>query len=441
MQVKVAVIGGGLSGLFTGSELMSAGCDDIVVLESSDVPGGVARTVRRDGYLLEPGAGTLMLPNPDLTPILENFGATVAPGDPSSSLRYVYTRGRLVAIPPSPKALFAPVAPLSAKLRAAAEPWVKRAPAVADETVLEFMQRRFGKRLGGLIASVASSGVYAGDPAKVSIRAAFPAFPALEDAAGSVVRGGIRKLKSRPKGAVRASVHYAVGGMSALADAAARRLGERFRANSPVSAVRRQGTGWIVEGENSITADHVVLAVRPQAAARLVGGDIVDVLTRSVSAPTVVVGLGGTRARFDVPPGFGALIDGSEGMKTLGVLFESSHIPERAPEGHCLVKVIAGGARHPEVVDWDDERILDLVGRDVAKVVGHDMEASFTEIIRHPVGVPQYEVGHGDWLRAIDEELRSLPNLHLTGWSYRGIGVTRLAADALRIVGKIAGEV
>ncbi len=439
MSVRVVVIGGGLSGLFAASELVAAGVDDVVVLEQSHSPGGVARTVKRDGYSLEPGAGTLMLPHPSLSPVLERFGAAIAPADPSAELRYVYTRGRLVAIPPTPAALFAPVAPFSAKIRAAAEPFIKTKADTQDESFAAFMQRRFGRRMGGLISHVAASGVYAGDAARLSARAAFPTFPLLEDDAGSVIRGGIRRLKSRPKGSVRAGGHYAVGGMSALADAAAAHLGGRFRGGVTVAAVRRDGSQWLVDGEERFAADHVVLALRPQLAARLLGGDIAGLLAQSVTAPAVVVGMGGPSAGFELPPGFGALMGPDAGTTALGILFESSHVPERAPNGHSLAKIIAGGARRPDVVDWDDATILSEIERDLARVLGREVDVPFAEIVRHPVGVPQYEVGHLRWLDELDRCLATLPNLHLTGWGYRGVGVSRLAGDAMQVAARIAG--
>ncbi len=123
MTVRVVVIGGGLAGLFTASELMRAGVNDLLVIDASALPGGVTRTIRRDGYSLEAAADTLLLPHPQLSALLERIGVDVVPVEPSAARRYVYTRGRLVALPTSPKALFAPLVPLPAKLRAAAEPF------------------------------------------------------------------------------------------------------------------------------------------------------------------------------------------------------------------------------------------------------------------------------------------------------------------------------
>ncbi|MDX1691932.1 MAG: protoporphyrinogen oxidase [Acidimicrobiia bacterium] len=438
-EAQVAVVGGGLAGLFTASELIATGVDDLVVLDDGEAPGGVARTIDRDGFSLEPAAGTLLLPHPHLSPVLERLGAEVEPAV-DAGLRYVFTRGRLVALPSSPKAAFAPIAPWRAKLRAAAEPFIRKPPPSEDETLDSFMRRRLGDRMGRLVAWVAASGVFAGDPHRLSARAAFPAITSLEAEAGSIVRGALRRLRSRPRGAPRPTSHVPVGGMTALAETAARRLGTRLQQGRAVDAVRRSGGRWEVSGgDDTIEADHVVLACRPQTAGRLLGGAFEPLLARAVTAPVVVVGLGGLSADLPLPPGFGALAGPDAGTATLGVLFESSYAPRRAPEGSSLAKVIAGGATRPDVVGWDDDRLVEHLSAEVAQILGSEIDPSFVEVVRHEAGIPQYEPGHLDWLERVDEITAEHPGLHLTGWGYRGVGVAHLAADATRVARTIGG--
>ena len=438
--MRVVVVGAGLAGLFTTSELIAAGLDEVLVVDRSTEPGGVTRTITSHGYSLEPAAGTLLLPHVHLTPVLERFGAEVMPVEPLAAMRYVYTGGRMVALPSSPKAALAPLVPVSAKLRAALEPLVRTHAQSEDESLDAFLRRRLGDGLGGLLAWTAASGVFAGDSARLSARATFPLFPALEDEAGSIVRGGLRRLRSRRRGATRPTSHVPVGGMTRLAETAAGVLGDRFRGGFDVASVRRDGSGWRVDGQETIRADHVVLAVPPAAAGALVDPDLGLVLAAAVSAPVAVVGLGGASRRVPLPPGFGVVTGPDSSTATLGVLFESSYAPARAPEGHGFAKVIAGGARHPEVVDWDDALIIEIISSEVAQILGTEIDPSFVKIVRHHAGIPQYEIGHGAWLAELDRLLGYRPGLHLTGWGYRGVGVAHLASDAVATVKRIAGR-
>ncbi len=440
MTVRVIVVGAGLAGLFTASELIGAGIDEVLVVDQSTEPGGVARTICRDGYSLEPAAGTLLLPHPHLTPVLGRFGGEVTPAEPEAALRYVYTGGRMIALPSSPKAALAPLVPVTAKLRAALEPLVRTPAQSEDESLEAFLRRRLGTGLGGFLAWIAASGVFAGDPARLSARSSFPLFPVLEDEAGSIVRGGLRRLRQRPRGATRPTSHIPVGGMTGLAETVTGVLGDRFWGGFDVAAVLRDGSGWRVEGTETIRADHVVLGVGPQAAASLVDPDLGAVLAGAVTAPVVVVGLGAPSDRLPLPPGFGVLTGPDAGTASLGVLFESSYAPVRAPRGHALVKVIAGGARRPEVAEWDDARIVEVISGEVARILDTDIDPSFVETVRHQAGIPQYEIGHGTWLSELDGLLGERPGLHLTGWGYRGVGVAHLASDAVAIAGRIAGH-
>ena len=437
----MVVVGGGMAGLFTASELLAAGVEDVLVVEAEAEPGGVARTIRSQGFAVEPAAGTLLLPHPDLSPVLERVGARVTEAGPAASTRYVYIGSRLVTLEPSPKALLAPLVPWSAKLRAFAEPLVRRSGNSADETLDEFCRRRFGKEAGRMLAWLAASGVFAGDPEQLSAKACFPVLVDLEDEGGSVVRGALRRRRRRPPDAVRPKPHLPVGGTEAIARAAAARLDHRLRGGFEVGSVTREGSGWVVDGSESLRAEAVVMACSPKVSAGLLGGDIGDLLNLATAAPVAVVALGGEADPSPIPPGFGALVGPDTGMVSRGILFESSYAPDRAPEGSWLVKVIAGGAIRPEVAQWSTGRLIDRVLGEASSVIGADLEPSFVEVVRHLPGIPQYPVGHREWLRSLDQNLADAPGLHLTGWGYRGVGLAQLAADATRVAERVAETV
>lgn len=428
-------MGGGLSGLFTASELIERGIDDVVVLEESPEAGGVARTIEKDGFTLEPAVGSFSLPHPHLTPLLDRAGvATVTAAHASN--RYVYVDGRLVSIPASPRALLAPVLGIKSKLRVLLEPLVPASRAENDESLAEFSRRRAGERAGDLIAWLMAAGVFAGDPERLSVDATFPALAEMERAHGSVFKGVMRRRRARPSGQPRTQVQVPEGDASGLIDAIGHHIGDRLHPRFAVKSLRREGQTWIVEGPERMTADTVVLAIGPTAAAELVDGQLGRVLAQSVAAPTAVVFLGG-RGPSPLPSGFGALVGPGEGWSTRGILFESSYAPARAPEGSWLAKVIVGGATAPSVIDQGDERLIPEVVTEVEAILGVRLAPDVKVAVRHRPGIPQYEVGHLRWLAGIERLLAAAPGLYLTGWGYRGVGVADLATDAVRVADDI----
>jgi oxygen-dependent protoporphyrinogen oxidase len=148
-------------------------------------------------------------------------------------------------------------------------------------------------------------------------------------------------------------------------------------------------------------------------------------------APLAVVALGFTEDDLGgAPPGFGFLVPGSEGFYTLGCLWDSSIFRRRAAPGQVLMRAMIGGARHPEVVDWDDEALLATVQRELGVTMDLVAQPRFVRIIRHRHGIAQYPPGHGARLARVDERLAAHPGLFLTGSSYRGVAVNRVIEDA-----------
>lgn len=431
--MSVVIVGGGLAGLFTASELTAAGVDDLVVLEQSDHPGGVASTIEQDGFSIEPAAGAFNLPHTHFSPVLERAGVEVEEALGGSD-RYVFVGGRLVSLQPSSRALLAPVLSARAKMRALFEPFVPGVVQRDDESLASFCRRRFGTRAGELLAWLMASGVFAGDPEHLSATAAFPKLVDLEKEHGSVVKGALRARKARPPDTPRPSLHVPVGGMTELAARIAASLRGEFRRSFPVESVRPEAGGWVVEGTERLTADAVVLAVRPEVAAGVLGNGVAGELSDGARASRVaVVGLG-SAGPSPLPSGYGALVGPDEGMASLGALFESSYAPFRAPEGSWLAKVIVSEAGYQAgLMDGDDEHLASVAQKELGAIVGAELTPSFSVVVRHAPGIPQYPVGHRSWLRKLGTHLAGWPGLHLTGWGYRGVGVSGLATDAARL--------
>jgi oxygen-dependent protoporphyrinogen oxidase len=429
----VVVIGGGFSGLFIAAQLARDG-KDVLLLESSDRPGGVARTVVDDGYVLEPAAGTFMLPHRALAPILESAGVRFEEAYPSAGMRYVWLPEGLTAIEYGPKALATKAISRRGKLRMAAEPFVRVNAGADEESLKGFLTRRLGHEAGSLLSHVAASGVYAGDAEQMSAASTFPLFTEMEAEFGSVVRGAIRRVRSLPKPRpAKPTSHVPIGGMSAAAETLAASLGERYRDRFGVTSVTREDSGFRIEGPEVLRARSVVVALRPDEAAGILPGVDSAVLENWPSSPVAVVGIGGTTEEVPLPDGFGFLTGPDVDATTLGCLFESSFGPGRVSEGRSLAKVIVGGTKTPEVVDWADDQIIDAVVGDMERALKVAVTPSWTRVVRNRSGIPQYDLKHRARMTAVSELERTNPGLLLAGWAYRGVGLAHLATEAVRI--------
>jgi protoporphyrinogen/coproporphyrinogen III oxidase len=241
--------------------------------------------------------------------------------------------------------------------------------------------------------------------------------------------------------------------MEALPKALARSLGARVRLHSRVTQLRRAGPGagsshakWRValEGGAELEADHVVIAGHPAMASCLTrefDHGLAAPLDDIPSAPVAVIALGYTRSAIPYPlDGFGFLVPRSEGLRTLGVLWESSLFPARAPTDHVLLRVMLGGAHDPSVVNTDDNELLALAMGDLRRTLAVSALPAFTYTVRHHTGIPQCTLGHPGRMERLEGALRRWPGLHLTGWGYRGVSINNGIAGAALVAGRIVGS-
>ena len=437
-DVDTAIIGAGLGGLFVAAELRAAGLTDLLVIDRAADAGGLVRSIEEDGYCLEPGAGSFLLPHPHLSTSFAQLDAEVVPATPESAIRYVYARDRLHRIAPSPKSVLAPVVSIRAKLRAAAElRMAKRTSTEPEESLHDFLVRRFGREVGALGGTLAAAGVFAGDPKRLSASAAFPTLTGLEQEYGSILKGMRARMRQRPEGVPKPRTHVPAGSMKQLAFHGAGTFGDRVEYLAEVASVRPVDGGWVIEGPTSIRARNVVVALDPSDAAEILPPEFLEPLTALPHAPVAVVGLGGLADALRLPNGFGVLPGHGYQFATRGVLFESEYAPHRAPTGHVLAKSILGGAGREHLLETDDDSLIETAVNDLATLIGGDPAPTFARVVRHPRGIPQYGLGHAVWRSSVERLVGGLTGLHLAGWGYHGVGLTHLATDARRIRARV----
>lgn len=431
-RFDVVVVGAGLSGLMAAYALQRGG-HRVAVLEAADRAGGVIGTRSRDGFRYETGANSALDNMPLIASLLDVLGITDQRIDtsPQAVSRYIVRGGRLVALPMSPhRLLTSPAFSIRGKLRLLREPFIARAPERADESIAAFVRRRLGQEILDYAVDPFVSGVYAGDPEQLSMQAAFPRVHALEKAHGSLVRGQLATVRERrrsgdPKPARPRSFSFH-NGMQTLPDALARSL-IHYADHTPVTSIKtRSSEEFSVSGLRNgmplaLHARAVIIATPAPAAAALVAPldtDAARVLASIVYAPVAIVA--SAYRREDVAhtlDGFGMLVPSRERRRILGTLFSSSLFKGRAPPGHVLLTTFAGGRRNPEMAAQDDATLAGIVDEELAALLGA-RRPLWTEIVRWPHAIPQYELGHRDRVQRIQQACAKRPGLFFCGsWS------------------------
>ncbi len=202
-----------------------------------------------------------------------------------------------------------------------------------------------------------------------------------------------------------------------------------------VRRVRRDG-GWHVEAADGRVwkADILVLTCPPYAQADLLREQDPE-LAAEIGAIAcnriAVVGLGYRAA--DVPhslDGFGYLSRQRDRRDVLGVQWCSSIFPDRAPPGMVLLHALCGGWNRPDVVDWDDDRLIAAVRAELAQALGVEAPPVFRHVVRWDRAIPQYHLGHLGRVARIEARAGRHPGLFLGGNAYRGVALNDCVEQA-----------
>lgn len=433
MDTDVVVIGAGLSGLVTAFRLTRAGLK-VEVLEAAARPGGVIGSQRRGGALFERGPNSGLDTTPLINDMLRDLGIQDQRIEASeaSSRRYVLRGGRLVAMPTSPGAMVStPLFSLGAKLRLFAEPFIGKAQAEREESIAQFVRRRLGSEFLDYAIEPFVAGIYAGDPERLSVPAAFPRLHALEQRYGSLIKGAILGARERKRSAEKAknmapSFSFR-DGMQSLTDALARAIGS-VQCNVRVTSVDHGDGGFVVTGERqgqafALSARAVVLSVPAYAAAPLVrslDANASQALGEIPYAPVAVLASAYRREDVTHPlDGFGFLAPVKERPAVLGSLFSSTMFEGRAPADMVLLTTFIGGLRNPAMAAAPEAELAAAVQKEMARLIGARAEPLWNEVTRWERAIPQYTLGHLQRIAAVEGAERAVPGLYFCA-NYRG---------------------
>ncbi len=445
MPRSVAIVGGGISGLTAGFWLKQRGID-VTIFESGSAVGGNVRSEKRNGFLIELGAHST-LASAELLRLLDALGITdqIAQPRAASKRRFIIKDGELTQLPMSIAGFVTSSAFSSgAKLRLLREPLIARS-SDANESIAEFFARRFGREIVDFAVDPFISGIYAGDPAKLSMRHAFPRLYEMEQAHGSILRGmllGRTPKHERIRKGTPRSITFKHG-MQTLIDALESELGASIVLNTAVitASALDDGRFEVTTANKAFEFDAVVFSIPAYSAAPMLhemAPGLSAILENVDHAPvaTVYTAFKKTDIALD-PNGFGFLVPSCEQHRILGSLWTSSAFENRAPDDHHLFTTFIGGSRDRSAVQLAPDELIAIAVEELDSVLGISGEPVFTYVKQWSKAIPQYNIGYDDVIEAVARFRSQHPRAFICSNYYRGISVSDCVKNARAVAAEV----
>ena len=448
---QTAILGAGITGLCIAHSLHQSG-QSCHVLESSLKVGGALQTTIKDEFLAEHGPNSLLVKDRRLLSLFQEIGLGGDSIDtelqdtlPEAKKRFIVHDGKVCAMPTSPIGMLrSPLFSTRGMLRIAMEPFISRYRGEQEESLAGFVTRRLGPEMLASAAGPFVSGIYAGDPATLSVRHAFPRLWKLENKHRSLVLGALairRKKRNNPHAIPRTRTVSFKSGLAALPQALRKTLPENtINLGCKITSIEANSTGWKLvwtdadDQQQSANYARLVIAVPHHKLACLpLPAEILEELepvSNIPSPPVTSLVLGFKREQIKHKlDGFGMLIKTSEQSPLLGVLFSSSMFEGRAPDGHVTLTCMMGGVKNPQHAENDDRVVMD----ELRKLLGVSGNPVFRHRTSWSHAIPQYTLDYQQAVDAADVCEHRHPGLYLAGNYRGGISVSDCILNGLQM--------
>lgn len=455
--MEIGIIGGGISGIATAfwidKMLLKEGIDyKITLIEKEQSLGGTIDTVSKDGFYIEAGPNGFLDSKPYTLKLFDDagLGGNLLRSNDAARKRFIMRSSKLVKLPEKPmEFLKSDILSFKGKLRVASEFFIPKKKNDRDETVAEFAIRRLGKEACDYLISPMVSGIFAGDPYKLSLKSCFPVIADLEETYGGLFKGMLKKKnkKSGPAGPGGVLTSYKGGLINAIKDLTAKTSKVEYRLNDGVIDVKKLKNRFHVttSKDNLYEFDHLIIASPSYSAASYLK-NIDEKLSYSLEnipyAPAFVVGFGfdEEKVKHDLD-GFGYLIPLKENRKILGALFTSSIFPERAPKGKKLIRVIMGGDCNRWIIDKPEDELVLIALESINDTLGIKGHPEVVQYFKWDKAIPQYYAGHAEIVQEIETICDEISNLYIGGNLLYGIGINDCTRTSYQISEKVVNKI
>ena len=424
LKKHTVILGSGISGLSV-AHFLSKKIDDFIVLEKSEKTGGNIHSKAIDGYVVENGPNTVLLNNESIKSLIKEFGLWDKMSTPlktAENNRYVLHQNKLQLLPRNPiEFIKSPLLKWHEKLRLLKEPFVK--PHKGDTSLANFISKRFGKAILTQFVEPFVTGIYSGNPKKMSAKHTLKMIWEAEQKYCSVIKGLMKKKKG-PK----ARMFNFPNGLSELTDKISQQLKDNIQCNTEVVSINKIEEGYeiIDSNDNIIHCQKIISTIPAHSLSKIIDDfDVTAHLSAVEYVPVDVFHFGFDKKEIkNQAQGFGVLSKPSDNKHFLGILFNSRIFPHVSPKNQELFTVIVGGSRQSELCSIEKGELEKMILDELMELMQCQKAPSFKNHTSYTKGIPQYGLELDQLILEIGKFENNFPNFHILGNYFNGVSVS-----------------
>lgn len=461
-----AILGGGLGGLSTGYYLLKNNLNTnnnlkLFLLEATNYCGGWIKSIKTKDYTFELGPRTIRprgMTGLNTLNMMQDLGLSehivpIKSDHPAAKNRMIYVNHNLHLLPSSLKGVFQKNQPFSKPLIYALFNDIKQPnKLLEDDSIYNFVERRFGKEIADYAISPMICGICAGDAKEISVKFLMKTLFEWEQVHGGVVKGLMKSIfKSNSDKDLELSdlakraqeekwnVYTIRGGLETFPQTMHKYLKENevdIRLNAKVKEIEFIDSGTVtLKNEAGVTteASHVYSSIPAYSLANLIQKQHPDLANDLRGIPFVTVGIVNLYFNTKEPlitPAFGFLVPPIENSPILGVVFDSCCIPD---QNGTVLTVMLGGRWFKEKFgdNVTEKQLLGIALKEIDSILSIKDEPAAHNVNILDKCIPQYVIGHYERVDKIRQYIKdkNLP-ISLIGCSYDGVGINDVIYSA-----------
>lgn len=447
---RIAIVGGGITGLSAAFYLKKWGNEleiplEIKLFEANDRLGGKVHTVKQDGFTMERGADSFLARKKPGMKLMEDLGLEDQLYRNNTGQSYVLVHNQLHKIPAGSymgipiqedALLSSEIMSEEGKARALAEVSRPKGVPVSDQSLGQFLRRRFGDELVDHLLAPLLSGIYSSNVDDMSLMSSFPHFYEYEQKYGSIIKGLREELPERRKGTEKKEGQFVSiqGGLITVIEALEKELSSSIVKNNAIQKVTQENGVYTLydNQDNTYNADGVILAIPHRSVSGMF--EQTEALTALETIPVTSVAnvvLAFNKENIEQAlDGTGFVVSRTSDVRITACTWTHEKWPSTTPEDKALLRVYVGRPDDQEIVTYSDQEIIDIIRQDLVKVMNIEADPEFSMVTRWQHLMPQYIVGHKEKISQVNQTIASdFPGMVLAGASYNGVGLPDCIAD------------